>query len=124
MTSRGAKIGFGYHLTAFIAVNAILVWINLDTYPQYFWAKWVLAGWGVALLFHGLSVFLSSVKSYKAFYYHLGSYIIINALLIFINFNTNPEYLWFKFPLIAWTVIIIFHGWKTFSDKKLSKNQE
>ncbi len=114
-------MGFGYHLTAFIAVNAVLIWINLDTYPQYFWAQWPLAGWGVALLFHGASILLSSVKIYKAFCYHLASYIIINALLIFINFNTYPEYLWFKFPLMAWTVIIIFHALIAFSNRKVKQ---
>jgi hypothetical protein len=118
MASRRVKVGFGYHLAAFLAVNAVLIWINLDTSPDYFWAKWPLAGWGVALLFHGFSVFLSQVKSNKAFFYHLVSYIIINSFLIFINFNTYPEYLWFKFPLMAWTIILIFHGWKAFSNKQ------
>jgi hypothetical protein len=122
MTSKRAEIGFAYHLAAYIAVNAVLIWINLDTSPQYFWAKWPLAGWTVAILFHGFSVFASSIKARKGFYYHLVSYLIINALLIFINFDLYPQYLWFKFPLIAWTVIIIFHGWRVFSKKLITRN--
>ena len=114
---RGAKIGLAYHLTAYLAINAVLIWINLDLYPEYFWAKWPLAGWTVALLFHAFSVFSLSVKNHKGLYYHLFSYLIINALLIFINFDLYPQHLWFKFPLIAWTFIIIFHGWRTFSRK-------
>lgn len=117
MAGNRAKIGFGYHLTAFLAINAVLIWINLDVSPDYFWAKWPLAGWTVALLFHGFSVFSSSIRSHKGFYYHLVSYLIINALLIFINFDVSPHYLWFKFPLIAWSFIIIFHGWRTFGNK-------
>ena len=115
MASRRATVGFGYHLAAFLAVNAVLIWINLDTSPQYFWAKWPLVGWTVAILFHGFSVFSSSIKTHIGFYYHLASYLIINALLIFINFDLYPQYLWFKFPLIAWTIMIIFHGWRVFS---------
>jgi hypothetical protein len=113
-----AKIGFAYHLTAYLAVNAVLIWINLDIYPQYFWAKWPIAGWAVALLFHGFSVFSSSVKIDIGFYYHLVSYLIINALLIFINFDLYPQYLWFKFPLLAWSFLIIFHAWRVFSKKR------
>ena len=119
MTNRRAKIGLGYHLTAYLAVNAVLIWINLDIYPQYFWAKWSLAGWIVALLYHGFSTFSSSIKTHKGFYYHLFSYLIINALLIFINFDLYPQYLWFKFPLTAWTIIMIFHAWRVFSKKQI-----
>lgn len=117
MASRRSRIGFGYHLTAYLAVNAILLWINFDTSPQYLWAKWPIIGWGIGLAFHGLSVLSSSKKINKGFIYHLAAYILINALLIFINFNASPEYLWFKFPLIAWTFMIIFHGWRVFSSK-------
>jgi len=119
MKKRRASIGLAYHVTAYLAVNAVLVWINLDLYPQYFWAKWPLAGWLVALLFHAYSVFSLSIKKHTGFYYHLASYLIVNALLIFINFDLYPKYLWFKFPLIAWTVMIIFHGWRIFSKKKV-----
>jgi hypothetical protein len=124
MTSKRAKIGFAYHLAAYIAINAILIWINLDVYPQYFWAKWPLAGWTVAILFHGFSVFAASIKARKGFYYHLVSYLIINALLIFINFDLYPQYLWFKFPLIAWTIMIIFHGWRVFANKSTRRKVE
>ena len=119
MTNRRATIGFGYHLAAYLAINAVLIWINIDTSPQYFWAKWPLVGWGVAILFHAFSTFSSSIRTHKGFYYHLVSYLIINALLIYINFDIYPQYLWFKFPLIAWTFMIIFHGWRVFSRKQI-----
>jgi hypothetical protein len=118
MASKLSKIGFGYHLTAYLAVNAILLWINLDTSPQNLWAQWPIIGWGIGLAFHGLSVVLSSTKINKGFIYHLAAYILVNALLIFINFSTYPQYLWFNFPLIAWTFIIAFHCWRVFSKKE------
>lgn len=122
--NKKAKIGFAYHLTAYLAINAVLIWINLDAYPQYFWAKWPLAGWAVALLYHGYSVFSLSIKKHKGFYYHLFSYLIINALLIFINFDLYPQQIFFKYPLVAWTIIIIFHGWRVFSGKPTISKQE
>jgi hypothetical protein len=117
MASRGAKTGFGYHLTAYLAINAILVWINMDMSPHQAWAQWPIFGWGIGLAFHGLSLVSSSNKMNKGFFYHLGAYIIINAFLIFTNLTTSPDYLWFKYPLIAWTCMIIFHGWIVFSKK-------
>lgn len=122
MASKLSKIGFGYNLTAYLAVSTVLLWINFDTSPQYLWAKWPIIGWGIGVAFHGLSVLLSSTKINKGFSYHLAAYILVNALLIFVNFNTYPQYLWFKFPLIAWTVIIAFHCWRVFS-KKEGSNQ-
>jgi transcriptional regulator with XRE-family HTH domain len=49
--------GFYMHLTQFVAVNAILVVINLVTYPRFFWAAFPIIGWGAGLLIHGLRVF-------------------------------------------------------------------
>jgi len=115
MASRKEKIGFGYHLTAYLAISAILVWINIDTFPHYAWAQWPIIGWAIGLAFHGLSLVSSSNKQNKGFFYHLSAYIIVNAFLIFINLTTFPDYLWFKFPLTAWTCMIIFHGWRVFS---------
>lgn len=111
MASRIAKVGFGYHLVAYLAVNIVLVWINYDTSPEYIWAKWPIMAWGIGIAFHGLSIALSSYKMNIGIAYHLAAYVIINAFLIFINLNVSPGYIWFKFPLAAWSVIIIFHFW-------------
>lgn len=114
MASRGAKTGFGYHLTAFVAVNAILVWINIDMFPHQAWAQWPIIGWGIGLAFHGLTLISSSQKQNRGLFYHLAAYIIINGVLIFINLTTTPDFLWFKYPLIIWTCLIAFHGWRVF----------
>ena len=112
MASRASKIGFGYHLTAYLALNAVMLWINYDTSPQYLWVKWPIAAWGIGLAFHGLSVALSNRKVKKGVIFHLAAYLIINAFLIFINFSVSPSYLWFKFPLTAWTFVIAFHFYR------------
>ena len=52
------KLGFYIHLTAYILVNGLLVAINLMTSPGTYWFKWPLIGWGIGVLFHGLSIFV------------------------------------------------------------------
>ena len=120
MASRKAKIGFAYHLTAYLAISAILVWINMDTFPHQAWAQWPIIIWGIGLAFHGLSLVLSSNKQNKGLFYNFGAYLMINAFLIYTNFTTSPDYLWFKYPLAAWTFIIIFHVWRVFSKSRIT----
>ncbi len=52
------KIGFYIHLAVFLIVNTGLILFNLLMVPDRIWAFWPLFGWGIGLLFHGLSVFL------------------------------------------------------------------
>jgi hypothetical protein len=53
-----AKLGFYIHLGVYILVNGMMVAVNLMTSPGTYWFIWPLIGWGVGLLFHGLSVFV------------------------------------------------------------------
>lgn len=55
-----AKFGFYIHLSVYIAVNILLVIINMSTSPQSFWFKWPLIGWGIGVFFHALGVFVFS----------------------------------------------------------------
>ena len=57
------KFGFYIHLAIYIAVNTLLIAINLSTYSQYLWFKWPLIGWGIGVLFHALGVFVFSGQS-------------------------------------------------------------
>jgi hypothetical protein len=52
-----AKLGFGWHLAAFVLINAALYAINHSYTPNTLWFVWPLAGWGLALAFHGFAVF-------------------------------------------------------------------
>ena len=40
-----------------ILVNIFLIVLNLVTSPKYLWFFWPLLGWGIGVVFHGLSVF-------------------------------------------------------------------
>jgi uncharacterized membrane protein YdbT with pleckstrin-like domain len=51
--------GFFLHLTAYLAVNAILMLVNLLFTPQTLWFIWPLMGWGIGILAHGLAVYFA-----------------------------------------------------------------
>ncbi len=51
-----AKFGFFTHLTVYILVNGFLMTMNFIQSQEVIWSVWPLAGWGIGLLFHGLSV--------------------------------------------------------------------
>jgi hypothetical protein len=49
------------------------------------------------------------VEEIKGFYIHLGVYVIINAALFAINMITNPDALWFYWPMIGWGIGLAIH---------------
>ena len=53
------KRGFLIHLFVYLAVNALLVVVNLLTTPDYYWFLLPLVGWGLALAAHAYAVFYS-----------------------------------------------------------------
>lgn len=56
----------------------------------------------------------------RGFYIHLTAYLVVNVLLVGINFATSTNYLWFKWPLLGWGVGILAHGLATFALPKRS----
>jgi len=64
-----AKNAFYVHLSAYLAVNALLVIINLTTLSKEavwplakYWCFWPAFGWGVGLAFHCLGAFTYAAK--------------------------------------------------------------
>lgn len=55
-----AKIGFYIHAGIFVAVNALLVVINLTTSKEELWFLYPLVGWGIGLLLHAFLVYYGS----------------------------------------------------------------
>ncbi|KAF2509339.1 2TM domain-containing protein [Flavobacterium zhairuonense] len=54
------------------------------------------------------------VKEIKGFYEHLTVFILVTAILIFINLMTSPEYLWFIWCIMGWGIGVVIHGLKAF----------
>lgn len=49
--------GFYTHLARYVLVCAILVAVNLVRNPDHLWSLWVVGGWGLGMVIHGLRVF-------------------------------------------------------------------
>ena len=51
------KVGLYVHATVYVAVNVLLITINLSTAPGHLWFQWPLLGWGIGLLAHAAAAF-------------------------------------------------------------------
>lgn len=49
--------GFYSHLTIYVLVISVLIFINLKYTPEYLWFFWSAVGWGFGLLGHASKVF-------------------------------------------------------------------
>ncbi|MDQ0592266.1 two-component system LytT family sensor kinase [Chryseobacterium ginsenosidimutans] len=61
------------------------------------------------------------VKEIKSFYGNLISYCIVIPSLIIINLITNPNHIWFYFPMLGWGIGLAAHGMNVFA---IGKNWE
>ena len=55
----GAKLGLYIHAGVYVAVNAFLALVQMQTTPQIHWNLWPLAGWGLGLAIHAMVVLLA-----------------------------------------------------------------
>ena len=51
------KVGLYVHATVYVAVNVLLITINLSSGTGQLWFQWPLLGWGVGLLAHAAAAF-------------------------------------------------------------------
>ncbi len=54
---------FYVHLAVYLVVNTGLVIIDLVQGDGLQWAQWVILGWGIGLVAHGVSVFIFESRS-------------------------------------------------------------
>jgi hypothetical protein len=54
------------------------------------------------------------VRQIKGFYLHAMVYVLVNALLTFINLTTSRGELWFYWPLFGWGIGLLAHGVSVF----------
>ena len=54
------------------------------------------------------------VKQKVDFYGHLAVYVISMGFLVLTNLLTNPDHIWFIWPMFGWGVAILFHFMGTF----------
>jgi hypothetical protein len=56
----GAKLGLYLHAAVYVAVNAFLALVQMQSTPQIHWNLWPLAGWGLGLAIHAAVVLLAA----------------------------------------------------------------
>ncbi len=56
------------------------------------------------------------VARVRSFYVNLSSYLLVNIILIIINFIVDPDNLWFYWVTLIWGVFLIFQAFTTFSN--------
>ena len=54
------------------------------------------------------------VEEKLGFFSHLAVYIVVNAILLFINLTQSRGEYWFFWPLLGWGIGVFFHGMGTF----------
>ena len=61
------------------------------------------------------------VEEKMGFYVHLTAYVLVNSLLIVINFMSTPETIWFYWPLGGWGIGVGIHAWRVLSGPSVSR---
>ena len=56
------------------------------------------------------------------FMWHLAVFILVNAGLVAINLNYNPDYYWFVWPLCGWGVGLILHAFATYGTSGMTED--
>jgi hypothetical protein len=59
------SMGFKIHLAAFVAVNLLLLAVNLLTTPNHLWFFWPLVGWGIGIVAHGAAEYYAGAPRYR-----------------------------------------------------------
>ena len=59
------------------------------------------------------------VEALRWFYAHLGVYVLVSLFLFLLNIVTEPDVLWFYWPLLLWGIVIVGHAFYVFSFDRL-----
>jgi hypothetical protein len=51
------QLAFYRHLMIYVVVNVFLAILNISRSPHHLWFQWVIFGWGIGVLSHGLNVY-------------------------------------------------------------------
>lgn len=105
------------HITIYVCVNLLLLAINFFTRNPYYWVLWASTGWGVGLVIHMFNYFifkkgLFSEPGQAFLAYHIVIYVLVSALLLFIDWFTLDQYIiqfWFMWPVASWSLALIIH---------------
>jgi hypothetical protein len=60
----------------------------------------------------------------RAFYRHVMSYIVVNALLVTFNLLKDPNHLWFQWGMLGWGIGLLVHGLNVYSYRWFGSHRE
>ena len=118
------KINYRYsvliHVAAFILVNTLLFFINILTFPSYYWFLLPLLAWNIGVVLHAVSYVLYARGVYpsakRGVIYHLFAYLTDMTLLFVINMNLMADFTfrimdvnWVYFPAVFWGLALLLH---------------
>ncbi len=63
-------------------------------------------------------------KELKGFYSHFLTFVVINIFMIAVNLFTNPNELWFYWPLFGWGLGLFWHFCGVFVFNKFGQDWE
>ncbi|MHA1678839.1 MAG: 2TM domain-containing protein [Promethearchaeota archaeon] len=111
-----AKKGLKAHWISYLAVNALLMLINLLTMRHFsirsLWFLYPLLSWGIGISIHSSVIFINlryPYKSDRGFYIHFAVILTVSVYLLLLNIITWPYYPWFAWPVAAMAVGIGEH---------------
>ena len=50
----------------------------------------------------------------RRFYIHFGVYLAVNIALAALNYNRNPDHLWFQWVALGWGIGVVAHALRAF----------
>ena len=131
--ARMSKAGFVGHLTAFVAVNGFLMFLNASVSPGFPWALFPFGGWGIGLLEHfasvlrrgerakelarlprleakALELFKKLQKRKDSIFLHFASTASTTVFLAAINALVSPQFWWFAIPAVGMGIGFLSHA--------------
>ena len=69
------------------------------------------------------SLAIKRLKAKREFRSHVGTYVLVNLLLIGIWAATGAGYFWPIWAILGWGIGIGFHAWSTFGEKPLTEEE-
>jgi len=110
--SKNIGLSLAFSVWGGIIFTALFVFINLYYTPRNIWfiyPVFAVAWWPMSMYFR----WMHNKKDHSmAFPFSVASFLLITALVLFINFYYTPNIIWFVYPVFAivwWPVALFFH---------------
>jgi hypothetical protein len=125
--SKNIGLSLAFSVWGAILLTALFLFVNLYYTPNNIWCVYpvfAVVWWPMAMYFRWLK---NKRDKSMAFPFSIASFLLITALMLFINFYYTPNIIWFVYPVFAivwWPVALFFHMNRTKNRKDADLEQE